>query len=155
MPTFVAAAVQMNAGADLEANLDRARALVRRAADRGAVLVVLPEVFAWRGQHVDEPAATTPIPGRVSEFLCALAAELRIVLVGGSFLEHAPGMEKSYNTSLVVDADGSIRAAYRKIHLFDIDLPGQVSVRESETRAAGSETVTATTPPVRRAIRAP
>jgi predicted amidohydrolase len=146
MPTFVVAAVQMSAGADLEGNLERARALVRRAADRGAVLVVLPEVFAWRGPRPGEAAAATLIPGRVSEFLCALAAELRIVLVGGSFLERVPGTDKSYNTSLVVDADGAIRAAYRKIHLFDIDVPGQVSVRESETRAAGSETVTATTP---------
>jgi len=145
MPTFVAAAVQMSAGADLEGNLERARALVRRAADRGAVLVVLPEVFAWRGARVDEAAVATPIPGRVSEFLCALAAELRIVLVGGSFLERVPGADKSYNTSLVVDANGAIRATYRKIHLFDIDVPGQVNVRESETRAPGSETVTATT----------
>jgi predicted amidohydrolase len=81
----------------------------------------------------------------LSEFLRELAAELRIVLVGGSFLERAPGTEKCYNTSLLVDADGTIRATYRKIHLFDVDVPGQVSVRESDTRAPGTHVVTATT----------
>ncbi len=145
MPTHVAAAIQMSAGDDVDTNLRQADTLVRRAADRGAVLVVLPEVFAWRGARAGEAAAASPIPGLVSDFLCALAAELRIVLVGGSFLERAPEGGKSYNTCLVVDADGAIRASYRKIHLFDVDLPGQVCVRESDTRAAGREPVTATT----------
>ena len=146
MPTFVAAAVQMTSGTDLDANLERARGLVRRAADRGAVLVVLPEVFAWRGPRNEEAVAACPVPGRLSEFLCELAAELRIVLVGGSFLERTPGSEKCYNTSLLIDADGEIRAAYRKIHLFDVDLPGHVSVRESDTRLHGTDVVTTNTP---------
>jgi predicted amidohydrolase len=146
MTSFLAAAVQMCSGPDLEANLGRADVLVRRAAGRGAALVVLPEVFAWRGSRADESAAATPVPGRVSDFLCALAAELRVVLVGGSFLERVPGMAKTYNTSLLVDAGGAIRATYRKIHLFDVDLPGEVSVRESDTRAPGAEVVVADTP---------
>jgi predicted amidohydrolase len=146
MPTYVAAAVQTNAGPDLVANLERARSLVRRAAGRGAVLVVLPEVFAWRGPGADEAAAASAIPGRVSDFLCELAAELRIVLVGGSFLECVPDSDKCFNTSLVVDADGTLRASYRKMHLFDVEIAAQVCVRESETRLAGNETVTATTP---------
>ncbi len=146
MPTFVAAAVQMAAGPDVAANLERARALVQRAAARGAVLVVLPEVFAWRGIREEESTVARTIPGPLSEFLCALAAELRIVLVGGSFLEQASGLSKSYNTSLLIDADGVVRGTYRKIHLFDVDLPGEVSVRESDTRTPGTEVVAATTP---------
>jgi predicted amidohydrolase len=82
----------------------------------------------------------------VSGFLCRLAADLRIVLVGGSFLERAPDDGKSYNTSLLVLPDGTIAARYRKIHLFDVDLPGEVSVRESDTRAHGRDVVTAATP---------
>jgi predicted amidohydrolase len=140
------AAVQMRTGPDVELNLARARALVTEAAERGARLVVLPEVFAWRGLRADEAGATTPIPGPVSDFLCRLAAELRIVLVGGSFLERAPDDGKSYNTSLLVLPDGTIAARYRKIHLFDVDLPGEVSVRESDTRAHGRDVVTAATP---------
>jgi predicted amidohydrolase len=135
----------MRSGPDLELNLSRARALAERAVERGATLIALPEVFAWRGARADEPRAATSVPGRVSEFLCRLAADLHVVLVGGSFLERAPEGGKSYNTSLLIDADGAIRARYRKIHLFDVDLPGEVSVRESDTRAAGSEVVTAET----------
>jgi predicted amidohydrolase len=140
------AAVQMRTGADFEANLTRTRVLTTEAAERGASLVVLPEVFAWRGLRADEAAATTPIPGPVSDFLCRLAADLRIVLVAGSFLERTPDAGKSFNTSLLVLPDGTIAARYRKIHLFDVDLPGEVSVRESDTREHGRDVVTATTP---------
>ena len=146
MLKHLVAAVQMRTGADVEANLLRARALAEQAVERGAELVVLPEVFAWRGQRADEPSATTPIPGRVSDFLRRLATDLAIVLVAGSFLERAPEGGKSYNTSLVLLPDGTIAARYRKIHLFDVDLPGEVSVRESETRAHGRDVVTTPTP---------
>jgi predicted amidohydrolase len=145
MSGHLMAAVQMRTGADLEANLARARILAERAAERGAELVALPEVFAWRGPRTEEAAATSPIPGRVSEFLCRLAADLAIVLVGGSFLERAPDAGKSYNTSLLIGPDGAILGRYRKIHLFDVDLPGEVSVCESETRAGGRDVVTAPT----------
>ncbi len=145
MSTHLVAAVQMRTGADLDANLTCARTLVEEAARRGAELVVLPEVFAWRGPRADEYGAATPIPGRVSEFLCGLAADLRLIVVGGSFLERAADGGKSYNTSLLIGADGAILGRYRKIHLFDVDLPGEVSVRESETRAYGRDVVTVPT----------
>ena len=57
MDRFLAAAVQMSSGPDRSANLDRATALVHEAARRGAALVVLPEVFAWRGPRAEEAAA--------------------------------------------------------------------------------------------------
>lgn len=145
MSSTLVAAVQMRTGADLDANLARARALCERAAARGAALIALPEVFAWRGPRSDEAAAVSAIPGDVSEFLRRLAADLEVVLVGGSFLERAAEPGKSYNTSLLIGPDGTILGRYRKIHLFDVDLPGEVSVRESETRAHGRDVVTAPT----------
>jgi predicted amidohydrolase len=145
MQAFQAAAIQMVAGSDLDANLDRAADLVSRAKAQGARLIALPEVFAWRGNRSDEASAACPVPGRVSAFLSALAADLRVVLIGGSFLEQIAGNGKAYNTSLVFDADGSLRGCYRKIHLFDVDLPGRVTVCESETRAPGGDVVTAAT----------
>jgi predicted amidohydrolase len=141
----IAAAVQMHSGPDTSANLARARDLVRDAAAAGATLVVLPEVFAWRGLRSAEAGVPTTIPGPVSAFLCGLAADLRITLVGGSFLERGGDAERSYNTSLVIDPSGAIRAVYRKVHLFDVDLPGQVTVRESDGRMPGTEVVTAST----------
>ncbi len=145
MPNPIVAAVQMASGPDLAANLARARALIVEAAARRARLVVLPEVFAWRGQRSAEDAVASPIPGRVSDVLCALAAELGVTLVGGSFLERTNEAGRSFNTSILVDPEGSIRAVYRKMHLFDVDLPGRVTVRESEARLPGNAVVTAST----------
>jgi len=145
VPNPIAAAIQMQSGPVLAANLARADVLVRTAAERGAQLIVLPEVFAWRGLRADEGTAPSPIPGPVSDFLSRLAAELRVILVGGSFLERSAHADRSYNTSLLIDASGAIRATYRKLHLFDVDLPGRVTVRESDGRVPGSAVVTAAT----------
>jgi predicted amidohydrolase len=145
VPNVIAAALQMHSGSDLGANLAQAAALVRHAAAQGAGLIVLPEVFAWRGLRADEDGIPSAIPGLVSDALCRLAAELRVVLVGGSFLERSDQEGKSFNTSLLIDASGTIRGIYRKMHLFDVDLPGQVTVRESDARIPGGEPVTVTT----------
>ena len=145
MERFVAAAVQMASGADREANLTRASALVREAAARGAQLVVLPEVFAWRGPRTAEPAHAEPVPGPTSEAMAAAARESRVYLCAGSFLEAVPDERRAYNTSCLFDPAGRLLARYRKLHLFDVDLPGRVSVRESETRVPGSDLVTVAT----------
>src|SRR5262245_33679768 len=106
MPTrFLAAAVQLAAGSAKAAHIDTACELVRAAAKRGAELVVLPEVFAWRGTPDGERAVAETIPGPTSERLAALARELRIVLVGGSLLEVAPGDAKPFNTCTVYGRD--------------------------------------------------
>jgi len=114
---FVAAAVQLCAGSDTSANLDKAESFVADAARHGARLVVLPEVFLWRGERAEER---------------------------GSILEDSGG-PKVFNTSVLFDPHGTIVARYRKIHLFDADIPGQVTIRESETRTPGDAVVTAPT----------
>jgi predicted amidohydrolase len=141
MEPYLAAAVQMSSGADRAANVARATALVREAAARGARLVVLPEVFAWRGPRGDEAAVAEPIPGPVTEAFAALARESGIHICMGSILEAGPDRSCTYNTSCVIGPDGALLARYRKLHLFDVDLPGRVSVRESDTRAPGADVV--------------
>ena len=141
MERYLAAVVQMSSGADRAANLARAEALVREAAARGARLVVLPEVFAWRGPRAEEAVVAEPIPGPTTERLAALARELAIHLAAGSLLEKTPGERRAYNTCCLFDARGALVAGYRKLHLFDVDLPGRVSVRESATRAPGDDVV--------------
>jgi predicted amidohydrolase len=64
----------------------------------------------------------------------------------GSIIETIPANPRGYNTSCLLDPSGRIVARYRKIHLFDIDLPGRVSVRESNDRTPGADVVTAATP---------
>jgi predicted amidohydrolase len=146
MERYLAAAVQMSSGLDRAANLARATALVREGAARGARLVVLPEVFAWRGPRDREPQAAEPVPGPTLAALGALAAELGIWLCAGSILERVAGEDRPYNTSCLLDPRGELIARYRKMHLFDVELPGRVSVRESESRAPGAEVVVAPTP---------
>lgn len=139
---FIAAAVQICSGADKEANLGKIADLVRLAAARGAALVVLPEVAAWRGPRDEEASAAEPVPGPTTERLAALARSSGVYLVGGSMLERVEdGDPRPYNTVTAYDPNGRLIAAYRKIHLFDVDLPGRVRVMESETRRAGTEPV--------------
>ncbi|HYD50172.1 MAG TPA: carbon-nitrogen hydrolase family protein [Terriglobales bacterium] len=141
---LVAAAVQLHAGADRQANLAKAEGFVRQAAAAGAGLVVLPEVFAWRGPQSGEHAIAESIPGPSSERMAALADECRIHLLAGSLHEAADG-DKVFNTSLLFGPDGATLARYRKIHLFDVDIAGQVTIRESDSRRAGDQAIVAQT----------
>ncbi len=143
---ITAAAVQLCAGTDSAANLAQAESLVRSAAERGAELVVLPEVFAWRGPRDEEHLHGETLSGTTVRWLRGLARELHIHLVAGSILERAPRGGRAFNTSLVIGPQGRILASYRKIHLFDVDIEGAVSVRESDTRRPGRAPVVARTP---------
>jgi len=134
---FVAAAVQMNSRLDREANLATATRLVEQAHQQGAQLVVLPEMFNGLGPFPEVVAAAEPIPGPTSEQMAALAKRLGITLAAGSICERSDQTEQGYNTSLLFLPDGSLAAQYRKIHLFDVDLPGKVEIEESQYIIAG------------------
>lgn len=143
--SYLAAAIQMAAGSDKAANLGRADRLIRLAAARGANLAVLPEVFNWRGARADEPAAAEPLDGASLTMISRLARELAIHIVAGSITEHVPDETRRYNTSVLFGPDGARIAAYRKIHLFDVDLPGRVTFKESDSKLPGAEVVCAPT----------
>ncbi len=144
MRSYLAAAVQMTASSSKAENLAKAETFARSAAERGAALIVLPEVFSWRGRHRKEPEQVESIPGPTTHRLQELATRHAIHLLAGSFLEKS-GESRAYNTSLLFSPDGNILACYRKIHLFDVDIPGQVSIKESDSMKPGEEVVTATT----------
>jgi predicted amidohydrolase len=141
---FLAACVQMHADDDKAKNLARATAFVEAASAQGARLVVLPEVFSWRGPATRDAGAAEPIPGPTVETLAALARRLGVTIVAGSMLEQPAGGEPGalpWNTSVVLGEDGALLATYRKLHLFDVCLPGRVEVRESARRAPGDAPV--------------
>ena len=136
-----AAAVQLNARADKAANLEKADRLVRRAAADGASLVVLPEKWTAIGTGDDLRAAAESIgSGEASAWAAQTARELGIDLVAGSISEQVEGEEKLRNTSLHYGPDGELKAAYRKIHMFDVEVAG-VEYRESDNEDPGEEAV--------------
>ena len=139
-----AAAVQLECTTDTEANLASAEALVRAAAADGAELVVLPERLDIRGAAADYLARAEPLDGRPVSWARALARELGIDLVAGSIAERREGRERVSNTSVHVGPDGELRAVYRKIHMFDIEVEGIV-YRESEHSEPGDEIVVSET----------
>jgi deaminated glutathione amidase len=141
-----AAAVQLNSTPDREANLARAQALIEEAASRGAHLVALPEHFACLGREADTTAAAQPLDGPLVTRFREVAAKLSIFLLLGSFPEQTPGKARPYNTSVLIDPRGKILAHYRKLHLFDVDLPGKPPARESECTHPGEEVVVAALP---------
>jgi predicted amidohydrolase len=143
--TYLAAAIQMCASSDRTANLERAERLVRLGAARGANLVALPEVFNWRGKRHEQAAAAETLDGQTLALMSQLARELEIHLVAGSITEQVAADSRCYNTSALFGPDGGRIAVYRKIHLFDVDLPGRVTVTESDTKLAGTDVVSART----------
>jgi deaminated glutathione amidase len=135
-----AAAVQLECSTDTEANLASAERLVRDAAGDGAELVVLPERLDIRGSAADYAAGAEPLDGRPVRWARQLARELRIDLVAGSVAERREGRERVSNTSVHVGPDGGLRAVYRKIHMFDVEVGG-VDYRESEHSEPADEIV--------------
>ncbi|HET9124151.1 MAG TPA: carbon-nitrogen hydrolase family protein [Solirubrobacteraceae bacterium] len=147
-----AGAIQMNAGDDFPRNLETADRLVREAASLGAELIVLPEMWSVIGPREILRAGAQALTGEAIGWARAAAAELGVDLVAGSIVERtdsaAPGAmtaedERCTNASVHVGRDGAVRAVYRKVHLFDVEIDGMVHA-ESATFAGGTEIVTST-----------
>jgi predicted amidohydrolase len=134
------AAVQLNSTADLSANLAAAERLTRAAAAAGARLIVMPEKWTSMGTEEDLRAAAQPLDGPAVEWARALARELQIDLIAGSIVERVEGQEKYANTSVHVDPRGELRAVYRKLHMFDVEVGGRI-YRESDLEEPGDEIV--------------
>ncbi|MEZ5075319.1 MAG: carbon-nitrogen hydrolase family protein [Solirubrobacterales bacterium] len=135
-----AAAIQLNSSADVDRNLAVAERLVRAAAAAGAELVVLPEKWSALGPGEVLAELAEPLDGPIVSACRGWARELGITLVAGSVGERIAGSERIANTSLLIDPGGEIAAAYRKIHMFDVDVGG-VAYRESEHEQPGTEVV--------------
>ena len=157
MNDLVIAAVQMTSGEDVEANLERARELVREAATAGALIVGLPENFAYLGGRQDHrlniAEELPPVDadqhrdlGPILGAMRALALKAGVWLLLGGFPEKSGSSNRIRNTSVLLNPEGTISAIYRKVHLFDVDVPGGKRFRESETVEAGDDVVVAPTP---------
>ncbi|SHF06985.1 omega-amidase [Desulforamulus putei DSM 12395] len=131
---------QLPVTAEKIVNLNNARRAVKEAASGGCQLVALPEMFNCPYGNKFFPAYAEEFPaGETINILAHLAREHSVYLVGGSIPEREA--ENLYNTSFVFGPDGNLLARHRKIHLFDIDIPGGITFKESATLSAG-DTVT-------------
>jgi predicted amidohydrolase len=113
----------------------------------GAELVMLPEAFAFLGPDAEKQAMLESVPGNGPVYArCqALAVEFRCHLVAG-FHERSDVAGKAYNTCIHIDPDGRLVGAYRKMHLFDIDLADGTRLNESDRTVPGTELVVTSTP---------
>jgi deaminated glutathione amidase len=121
-----AGVVQLNSTEDVDRNLETADVLVRDAAARGADVVLLPEKWSILGTPEQMAAGAEPLDGQCITWARSAARELGIDLVAGSIVERVSGRQKSSNTSVHVGPDGEIRTIYRKIHMFDVEVDGDV-----------------------------
>jgi deaminated glutathione amidase len=129
------AAIQLNSRSDVAANQESALSLIERAAGAGARFLVTPEYTSYLGRSAGLRAAATSIPGPGTEPFAAAARRLAVHLLVGLVESGAPG-GRCWNTSVLFGPDGSVRATYRKIHLFDVST-GPVNERESADIAPG------------------
>lgn len=137
------AAVQLASGNDPRANLEAAASLVEAAAREGARYVQLPEYFNYLGPKSRYGEVAETVPGPTTERMAALAREWGVCVHLGSLLERTADPGRFFNTGVVLGPDGALVATYRKAHLFDVDVEGEVAFNESREIAAGDEIVVA------------
>jgi len=141
----MAGVIQMTSTADVDANMHTVRELVREAAARGAELVVVPECFAYLGPEAGklEVAESLDDGGPILDACRGAATDAGVDVVYGGFWEKSDAEGKVHNACVYMRADGTLAAVYRKIHLFDVDLPDGTKLLESETVDPGTDVVVA------------
>ncbi|CAN8025771.1 unnamed protein product [Ixodes persulcatus] len=144
MNKFRLALLQLAVTANKAENVKRASRLIRDASSAGAKILCLPECFNFPYEPKDFSKHAESIPGISSEMLSRCAEENKVYLVGGTLSERENG--KLYHTSMVYGPDGSMLAKHRKIHLYDIDVPGKITFRESDFLTPGNAMTTFNTP---------
>lgn len=148
-----AAVVQLNSQEDIAHNLSRVKHWVARAASAGANLVTLPENFAFMGEEARRRELAERVDGAfagpILGALLETAAKHNVWVLGGGMPETSEDPARPYNTSVLVNPQGTVAATYRKVHLFDVSLADGTSARESQASSAGFEAVTASVNGVR------
>jgi predicted amidohydrolase len=138
---FLAAVVQLSSQDDVAGNLARAEHWIAEAARAGAQLVALPENFAFMGEEDVKcrlAESLAPPHGPIVAAMAGAARKAGVFLVAGGLPEKSDVAERPFNTSVLFAPDGRIVLRYRKIHLFDVDLPDGTKLEESRATCAGS-----------------
>ncbi|MEE4284463.1 MAG: carbon-nitrogen hydrolase family protein [Pseudomonadales bacterium] len=133
------AVVQHCATTDVEKNLATLESLSQQAASEGADVITWPEAFAYLGRHDGKREILEALPdgGPIFHRCTQLAQRLNCELLLGGFHESSPNSDKCFNTSVYLGRDGNIKAMYRKIHLFDVNIKDGPTLQESRQTEAG------------------
>lgn len=143
------AAIQLCSSDNIDDNLATTAHLIQQAADKGAKLVVLPEMFAYLGSGKQTDTSMTaeqPGSGKVQDFLACSALKHSIWIVGGTLPIMCNKTNKIKAACLVFNNEGIQVARYDKMHLFDVQLPGGECYKESATIAPGDKLSVIETP---------
>ncbi|KAL5206915.1 hypothetical protein ABZP36_035124 [Zizania latifolia] len=139
--------VQMTSVGDLDANYSTCSRLTKEAASAGVKFLCFPEVFSFIGSKDGESIKIAePLDGPIMQRYCSLAKESSMWLSLGGFQEKGPDDSHQYNTHVIIDDSGEVRSSYQKIHLFDVDVPGNMVYKESRFTTAGDTVVAVDSP---------
>lgn len=131
------AVVQMKVTDNKKENISKAKDMIREAAQKGANLVILPEIFNSPYNNSSFPVYAEEFPGETSLEMMKIAKECSIVLVAGSIPEKEG--DSIFNTCYVYNESGEVIGRHRKIHLFDINIKGGQYFKESDVLTAGKD----------------
>lgn len=136
--SFKIALCQLAVVDDKAKNIQKAAEMVKKAAEQGCRMAILPEMFncPYQSELFPKYAETYPY-GESIKRLAALAREQQILLVGGSIPERDGN--SIYNTCFIFDTNGVLIGRHRKVHLFDVDINSGNGFRESDTLTAGQD----------------
>jgi omega-amidase len=133
---LAAAVCQLKVTDNKTHNLNGAQKMIEDAALQGADIIILPEMFNCPYDSSSFSRYSEGYPGETTGLLSELAALHSVYIIGGSIPEREKN--KIYNTSYSFDRKGALIGKHRKIHLFDVEIEGEISFKESETITAGS-----------------
>lgn len=139
---MIAGIIQLNSSRDIQDNLRRCTELAERGAAQGAEWLLFPENAPFLGKDRDKLSIAEPIDGPIVDAYRDIARDLGAWVTLGSFPEKSPSPDHTYNTQLTISPDGEIASIYRKIHLFDVELPDGTALLESGSILPGDELVT-------------
>lgn len=133
---------QVDAGTEVEENLETALRMIEEASEDGCNLIAFPEFFLVRGNQERTRNNPISLDSKPVEALCQSAKKHGIHLIAGTIPVPVKDEENYfYNTAIHIDCEGILQTQYRKIHLFDIELEGEFTLRESNLLAPGNRVV--------------
>lgn len=142
------AVIQLTSTSSPESNFKTISSYITQASEGGAQMAFLPENFHFIRSSKEKPMLFEPITGPIIASYKALAKAHKIWLSLGGFQEQTTFSPKIFNSHLIIDDKGDVQAVYRKVHLFDVEIDAQNTMKESQFVEPGECTPIVTESPL-------